>query len=114
MNFSIPWNKYYFLFFFIFLFRSKARIITKLFGLPPEPQALITPHPAARLVTAKGVAKQLTAEEVLGTKSGKPVIGLKGDDRVVAAFRAPAGILIKDAEARAVGNKRKTLKAVDL
>ncbi len=44
------------------------------------------------LVTAKGVAKQVTPEEVLGTKSGKPVIGLKGDDRVVAAFRAPAGV----------------------
>lgn len=44
------------------------------------------------LVTAKGIAKQLTAEEVLGTKSGKPVIGLKADDRVVAAFRAPAGV----------------------
>ena len=38
------------------------------------------------------MAKQVTAEEVLGTKSGKPVIGLKGDDRVVAAFRAPEGV----------------------
>ena len=44
------------------------------------------------LVTAGGVIKQLTAEEVLATKPGKPVIGLKGDDRVVSAFRAPAGI----------------------
>lgn len=44
------------------------------------------------LVTAMGVVKQVTAEEVLGTKSGKAVIALKGNDRVVAAFRAPAGV----------------------
>ena len=44
------------------------------------------------LVTARGVAKQVTADEVLATKSGKPVIGLKDGDRVVAAFRAPAGV----------------------
>ena len=44
------------------------------------------------LVTANGVVKQVTAEEVLGTKSGKPVVALKGEDRVVAAFRAPAGV----------------------
>ncbi|NDH84767.1 MAG: hypothetical protein EBY65_07855, partial [Acidimicrobiia bacterium] len=44
------------------------------------------------LVTAQGVAKQVTADEVLETKSGKPVIGLKDGDRVVAAFRAPAGV----------------------
>ncbi|NDH98212.1 MAG: hypothetical protein EBZ17_12315, partial [Actinobacteria bacterium] len=44
------------------------------------------------LVTARGVAKQVTADEVLETKSGKPVIGLKDGDRVVAAFRAPAGV----------------------
>ncbi len=43
------------------------------------------------LVTLNGVAKQLTTEEVLGTKPGKPVIGLKGNDRVAAAFRVPAG-----------------------
>ena len=44
------------------------------------------------LVTARGVAKQVTADEVLGTKSGKPVIGLRDGDRVVATFRAPAGV----------------------
>ncbi len=44
------------------------------------------------LVTARGVVKQVTAEEVLGTKSGKPVIGLKDGDRVVSAFRSPAGV----------------------
>ena len=44
------------------------------------------------LATANGVVKQVTAEEVLGTKAGKAVIGLKGADRVVAAFRVPAGV----------------------
>jgi DNA gyrase subunit A len=43
------------------------------------------------LVTANGVAKRLAVDEVMATKSGKTVIGLKGDDRVVAAFRAPDG-----------------------
>jgi DNA gyrase subunit A len=43
------------------------------------------------LVTANGVAKRLAADEVMGTKSGKTAIGLKGDDRVVAAFRAAEG-----------------------
>jgi len=44
------------------------------------------------VVTAAGVVKQLTPAEVLGTKAGKAVIGLKGDDTVVAAFSAPAGV----------------------
>jgi len=44
------------------------------------------------LVTANGVVKQLTSREALGAKAGKPVIGLKDSDRVVAAFRAPAGV----------------------
>ena len=43
------------------------------------------------LVTAGGVAKRLTADEVMGTKSARTVISLKGNDRVVAAFRAPEG-----------------------
>ncbi len=55
--------------------------------------ALVTPgEEHLVLVTAHGVAKQVSAEEVLGTKSGKAVISLRGDDRVVAAFRAPTGV----------------------
>ncbi|MEZ5247502.1 MAG: DNA topoisomerase (ATP-hydrolyzing) [Acidimicrobiales bacterium] len=43
------------------------------------------------LVTANGMAKRVAVDEVMGTKSGKTVIGLKGNDRVVAAFRAAEG-----------------------
>ena len=44
------------------------------------------------LVTANGVVKRLTLGEVMSTKSSSTVISLKGDDRVVAAFRAPLGV----------------------
>ncbi len=44
------------------------------------------------LVTANGVAKRLTLDELMNTSSSATVISLKGDDRVVAAFRAPLGV----------------------
>ena len=44
------------------------------------------------LVTANGVAKRLTLDELMNTRSSATVISLKGDDRVVAAFRAPLGV----------------------
>ncbi len=44
------------------------------------------------LVTANGVAKRLTLDELMNTRSSATAISLKGDDRVVAAFRAPLGV----------------------
>ncbi len=44
------------------------------------------------LVTANGVAKRLMLDELMNTRSSATVISLKGDDRVVAAFRAPLGV----------------------
>ncbi len=44
------------------------------------------------LVTANGVVKRLTLGEVMGTRSSATVVSLKGNDRVVAAFRAPLGV----------------------
>ncbi len=43
------------------------------------------------LVTANGVVKRLTLGEVMSTRSSATAVSLKGNDRVVAAFRAPLG-----------------------
>ncbi len=75
--------------------RTRGNVAAQQLGLNKGEEALALVTAGEEnlvLVTAKGVAKQVTAEEVLGTKSGKQVIGLKGDDRVVAAFRAPTGV----------------------
>ena len=75
--------------------RARGAAATALLGLNKGETVLTLLTDGAErlvLVTANGVAKRLMLDELMNTRSSATVISLKGDDRVVAAFRAPLGV----------------------